>query len=116
MKDFDSNKALAWLSIIIIAVSSVVTFSKLFSTVESHEGRLLKIEEKDDKRIIEQKVRDDAQRDRDDTLRDKLGKIQESVNFMNWRMDSVTKQLEKIDEPRTVSNPVGNPGRGRGAR
>lgn len=91
--DIDSNKALAWISIVIIAVSSVVTFSKLFTTVDSHELRIGKIEKEREEAAA-------AARDRDEAMRDKLGKIQESVNFGNWRMEAVTKSIEQLEKKR----------------
>ena len=81
MKDLDANKALAWISIVVIAVSSVVTFSKLFTTVESHEARLGTMEKKHEAR--------------EEILDEKLQKIQSAIDFSNWRMDTVVEQLKE---------------------
>jgi len=86
VRDLDANKALAWLSIVVIAITSVVTFSKLFSAVESHETRLAKIEKTNEEREEKQKVRDEA-------LQTTLGKIDKSLDFANWRIGGITDQL-----------------------
>jgi hypothetical protein len=76
----DVNKVSAWLAIAVLAISMVITFTQLFGRVDSHEERLGKIEKKTE--------------ERDEALRKTLGEIKSSTDYLNWRMDSVVKQLE----------------------
>ena len=88
MKDVDPQKLLAWCAIIVLAIGWIITGNNLFNRVENHEARITKIEDADAER-------DKAQTKRDADLQSKLNQVNESVNFANWNIGNLTKQLEK---------------------
>jgi uncharacterized coiled-coil protein SlyX len=73
----NGEKLLAWVLLASIAVGAIATWSKAFDRIEDHEKRITAIESSKE------------------TLNTKLTQIQTSVDYLNWRMDAVTKQLEK---------------------
>lgn len=103
---FDVNKASAWIGIAVLAISTVITFTQLFGRVENLEKWKTELETANEKREAaqkkrdealenEQKTRDEEQRKRDEALKESLGKISDSVNFANWNIGAINKQLEK---------------------
>ena len=106
MKDLSANTLYAWLGIAAILIGGVVSFANLFKTSDLHEGRIAALEANEKTRALEQAARDEAQRKRDDELKEKLtqrdselqtalGKISESLNFANWRIGAITDQLKE---------------------
>lgn len=86
MKDWTIEKILAAATLVLLVVGAVATWSKAFDRIEEHEKRIGTIES-------ETKARNEL-------LSSQLGKIQTSTDYLNWRMDAVTKALEKQDKKR----------------
>ena len=87
MKDH-AHLIISLIGVTITIVGIIAAFSNAFDrvgrhqiTLEDHEKRLDTIE-------------------RDSTTNEKLQKLKESVDFMNWRMDSVMKQLDQLEKKR----------------
>lgn len=83
------DKALSWATLAAVLLGlavSAATCSRAFDKIENHEKRLAEIESSDKAGSKE--------------LQEKLQKIQSAVDFMNWRMDGVTKTLEKQEKKR----------------
>jgi hypothetical protein len=96
VKDFDVNKAVQWAQLAVLLVGlavSAATCDRAFNKIADHEKRIGDIENGN-------KVAAVAAVASDKELTDKLQKIQSAVDFMNWRMDGVTKQLEKAEKKR----------------
>lgn len=74
MKPFDLNKASTILGMVIIAITSVITFNNLFNTVRDHEARLIKIE----------------------STEQQLIQLQKSVDYATWRIDGLSKDFDKL--------------------
>lgn len=75
MKDIDLNKLTQWVGLIVIAITTVITFNNLFNTVHDHEVRLKKIEENDTAKQLIQ--------------------LQKSIDYATWRIDSLSKDFDK---------------------
>lgn len=73
MKEIDINKLTQWLGIIVIAITTVITFNNLFNTVRDHEKRLITIEE----------------------TGKQLNQLQKSIDYATWRIDSLSKDFDK---------------------
>lgn len=80
------DKLLSFVTLAGVVVGVIWTWAVSFNYINENRAVI----DKHDKRI-------DAL-ERDDTIRTKLGQIQESVNYLNWRMDAVTKQIESAKD------------------
>jgi hypothetical protein len=83
------EKALQWATLATVLLGlagSAATCSRAFDKLENHEKRLVKIEEHSE--------------ERDESLRKTLGDIKDATSYLNWRMDSVVKQLDKTEKKR----------------
>lgn len=78
---FEVSKAQAWLGIGSVLVMLIVAFANLFTSSSSHETRLEKLEKRAE--------------ERDKELAKTLEEIKASVNFANWNIGAITKQLEQ---------------------
>lgn len=87
------EKLLAYVTVGALLVGAVSTWAIAFNRIAEHEEVL----DKHDKRLelIE----------RDETIKNKLGQIQESVNYLTWRMETVTKQMDRFERPATEPKP-----------
>jgi hypothetical protein len=77
------EKALSWATLVAVLAGLIAganQCSRGFDKIADHEKRITEIEA--------------ANKVGDKEVADKLQKIQSAVDFMNWRMDGVTKQLE----------------------
>lgn len=81
MKDVDVNKLAQWVGLIVIAITTVISFNNLFHTVAEHEVRLKKIEDED---AVKQS----------DTAK-QLVQLQKSIDYATWRIDSLSKDFDK---------------------
>jgi hypothetical protein len=81
VKDIDVNKLAQWVGLIVIAITTVISFNNLFHTVAEHEVRLKKIEE------------DDAVKQSDTAKQ--LVQLQKSIDYATWRIDALSKDFDK---------------------
>lgn len=77
------DKAVQWAQLAVLVIGLVAganTCSRAFDKIDNHEERIVKIEKKAE--------------ERDEKLSKTLSDIKEATSYLNWRMDSVVKQLE----------------------
>lgn len=86
MKDWTVEKLLAAVTLLALLIGCVSTWAIAFNKIADHEKRIDDIET--------------ANKTNGKELGEKLQKIQSAVDFMNWRMDGVTKTLEKQEKKR----------------
>lgn len=81
MKDLDVNKLTQWIGLIVIAITTVISFNNLFNTVRDHEKRITTVEE----------------------TGKQLNQLQKSVDYATWRIDALAKDVDKLSPPTTVT-------------
>lgn len=87
VRELTVERVLAYATLISLFIGAVATWAVAFSRIGTHEERLDKHAQQIEK--IE----------KDETIKLKLAQIQESVNYLGWRMDLVTKQLDSKPQP-----------------
>ena len=83
------EKALQWATLATVLLGlagSAATCSRAFDKLENHEERIVKIEKRAE--------------ERDEKLSKTLQELQMGLNQLSWRMDLVTKVLDKQEKKR----------------
>lgn len=99
------EKLLAYVTIGALLVGAVSTWAIAFNRIAEHETAIEKLAAKHEQTTEKHDKRIEAL-ERDDTIRSKLGQIQESVNYLTWRMEAVTKQMDRLDRMDTKPVPA----------